>query len=591
MKFNMSLTRRYVLYLAAVIAVLLIGSLIIISTVVRSGFTDLFSQRMSMCRDVLEQYSQAQKLITLRKLEAVLTSPRFLAAIATADSGTIHRESPTYRGILEADFMLIADENQNLIYSSKNLDTSFLSEIASVSEKKREGLYVDYLILGGEVFEVICSDIVTNDGVMLGQLIAGMKFSAAVSSQLRDLTGFDVLVSREGEVFGHSNSRLTKLVADDNGFYREDELVLNAITKKNLFGEEVLYLALTSSYANATITFIGSLDDYLAPIMKKIKLFLITLTSLGGFGALLAVYAVTKRRIGRQVDALVDAAERIAAGDMKFSIKPMSNDELGYLASEFEQMRSRLTANRRELEKAHEERITSERLATTGKFAAGIIHDLKNPLAVIKASTELMQLKNSDDPKIINHCLNINKQIDRMVDLTRDILEYCRGNTRLELKPVNLGDFFGEVTDFHGSSYKKAGIIMDLTGDCALTINLDPNRFRRVIDNLLNNAREALKPGDKVSIKWGKNDYKLEISVSDNGPGIPESIKPSLFEPFVTSGKESGTGLGLAVAKKIIEDHGATITFKSETGIGTAFKIELPIELVEQLIDETALVS
>ncbi|HEX2897991.1 MAG TPA: HAMP domain-containing sensor histidine kinase, partial [candidate division Zixibacteria bacterium] len=586
-----SLTRRYVLYLAGVIAVLLFGSLIIISTVVRSGFTELFSQRMSMCRDVLEQYSQAQKLITLRKLEAVLTSPRFLAAIATADSGTIHRESPTYRGILEADFMLIADDNYNLVYSSKHLDSAILEEVGSLSAKKNEGLYVDYLIIGNEVFEVLCSDIVTNDGVFLGQLIAGMKFSAAVSSQLRDLTGFDVLFSREGEVFGHSNSRLTKMVAEDNGFYRENELVLNAITKKNLFGEEVLYLALSSSYANATITFIGSLDDYLAPIMKKIKLFLITLTSLGGFGALLAVYAVTKRRIGRQVDALVNAAERIAAGDTKFIIKPLSNDELGYLASEFEQMRSKLTANRSELEKAHEERITSERLATTGKFAAGIIHDLKNPLAVIKASTELLQMKNGEDPKVVKHCFNINKQIDRMVDLTRDILEYCRGNTRLELRPVNLGEYFNEVVDFHGSSYKKAGIILELTGDQSLTVNLDPNRFRRVIDNLLNNAREALKPGDKVSIKWGKNQDKLEILISDTGPGIPENIKPSLFEPFVTSGKESGTGLGLAVAKKIIEDHGATISFKSETGVGTSFKIELPIELVELAKSETVLVS
>lgn len=591
MKFNMSLTRRYVLYLAGVIAVLLIGSLIIISTVVRSGFTELFSQRMSKCRDVLEQYSQAQKLITLRKLEAVLTSPRFLAAIATADSGTIHRESPTYRGILEAEFMLIADENHNLVYSSKQMDSSILSELGSLALKKHEGLYVDYLIIGNEVFEVLCSDIVTNDGVLLGQLIAGMRFSATISSQLRDLTGFDVLFSREGEVFGHSNSRLTKLVVDDNGFYHENELVQNTITKKDLFGEEVLYLALSSTYANATITFVGSLDDYLAPIMRKLRLFLITLTSLGGFGALVAVYALTKRRIGRQVDALVDAAERIAAGDMQFKIKPLSNDELGYLASEFEEMRLKLTANRLELEKAHEERITSERLATTGKFAAGIIHDLKNPLAVIKASTELLQLKNGEDPKVVKHCLNINNQIDRMVDLTRDILEYCRGNTRLELRPVNLGDYFNEVVDFHGPSYKKGGILLEINGDKNLTVNLDPNRFRRVVDNLLNNAREALKPGDKVSIFWGKSQNKLEISISDNGPGIPEKIKAFLFEPFVTSGKESGTGLGLAVAKKIVEDHGATISFKSEITVGTSFKIELPIELVELAKDETVLVS
>jgi len=581
MKFNMSLTRRYVLYLAGIIAALLMGSLIITSTVVRSGFTDLFSQRMTKCSDVLEQYSQAQKLITLRKLEAVLTSPRFLAAVATGDSGTIHRESPTYRGILEADFMLIADPNHHLVYSSKRLDSKLLNGLSSLSESQTEGFFVDYIIVGSEVYEVLFSDIVTNDGVLLGQLIAGSRFSGAVTAQLRDLTGFEVLFSREGEVFGHTKSRLTKMVTDSQGFYDSDKLIQNSITKINLFGEEILYLALPSAYANATITFVGSLDEYLAPIMRKIRLFLVALSTIGGICALIAVYAFTKRRIGRQVDALVSAAERIAGGDLSFKVNPLSNDELGYLASEFDQMRTRLIANRIELERAHEERVTSERLATTGRFAAGIIHDLKNPLAVIRACTELMQLKIGNNPKVVKHCFDINNQIDRMVDLTRDILEYLRGNTRLELRLVNLGEFFQEAVEFHSAGYKKCGITLVTAGENEINVNLDPNRFRRVIDNLLNNAREALKPSDKVTIQWGTSRDKLKIAVSDNGPGIPEEIRNSLFEPFVTSGKENGTGLGLAVAKKIIEDHGASISFESKTNVGTTFKIELPIQLVE----------
>jgi signal transduction histidine kinase len=88
-----------------------------------------------------------------------------------------------------------------------------------------------------------------------------------------------------------------------------------------------------------------------------------------------------------------------------------------------------------------------------------------------------------------------------MVDLTRDILEYLRGNTRLELQSVNLGQFLNEVLEFHKESYKKSGISVATVGDLTINMQIDPIRFRRVIDNLLNNAREALKPGDSVTIK------------------------------------------------------------------------------------------
>ena len=588
MKLHMSLTRRYVLYLAGVIAILLVGSLIITSTVVRSGFTELFSQRLSKCSDVLKQYAQAQKLQTLRKLEVVLTSPRFLAAVATGDFGTIHKEIPTYRSILEADFIVISDQQNYLIYSSRQIEPELLKKLAELTAGSMEGVSTEFLNLGNAVYEMLRAEIVTSDGVLLGQLISGSRFPEAVPTQLRNLTGFEVIISLEEKIIAQTDARLAKIMTDSRGILDIDRLVKRTVTKKELHDEEIIYLALPGSYANAAITFVGSLDEYLAPIMNKVRILLVALSTIGGIATVLAVYALTKRRIGRQVDALVEAAEKIAAGDMKFKLIPMSNDELGFLAGQFEQMRTRLMANRIEIEKAHEERLMSERLAATGKFAAGIIHDLKNPLAVVRASTELMQMKVGDQPQVAKHILDINKQIDRMLDLTRDILEYCRGNTQLELKPVNLGQFFEEAAEFHSAAYKKRGISLIFEGETELTVNIDPNRFRRVIDNLLNNAREALKPGDKVTIQWGKSFDKLEIFVSDNGPGIPENIRAFLFEPFITHGKENGTGLGLAVAKKIIEDHGARISFDSRTGMGTTFKIELPMALVKTAKGEMA---
>jgi signal transduction histidine kinase len=581
MKFNLTLTRRYVLYLAGIIAVLLFSSLFITSTVVRSSFTNLFGQRLTKCRDVLDQYTDLQQLQTLRKLEAVLTSPRFLAAVSTGDSGTIHRETPTYKGILEAEFMIIVSDVGQIVYSSKKMEEAEQETLKPYVLENRHEKHAEFVNLGGTIYELLISEIITNDGYYLGKLIAGSRFSDNTTSDLRNLTGFEVFFSRQGHILAKSESRLTNSLADTPGFFADDALIQKEIRKIELNEEEIMYLALPSSYANATVTFAGSLDESIAPIMSQVKLFLMTLTVIGGLAALFAIYVFTKRRIGRQVDLLVAAADHIAAGDMDFELKSFSNDEFGYLVREFEEMRSRLMTGRKELEKAHEQRLASERLATTGKFVAGIIHDLKNPLAVIRSSTELMQFKGPSDEKVIRHCQNINKQIDRMVDLTRDVLDFCRGKIRLELKQCHLKDFFKEVREFHDPSFKKAGILLNCSGIETVFVNLDASRFRRVIDNLLNNAREALKPGDEVTIKWVIDRDKLEISVSDNGPGIPEEIRDTLFEPFVTSGKENGTGLGLAVAKKIIEDHGATVEVESETNVGTTFRIALPIQLVE----------
>ena len=111
---------------------------------------------------------------------------------------------------------------------------------------------------------------------------------------------------------------------------------------------------------------------------------------------------------------------------------------------------------------------------------------------------------------------------------------------------------------------------------------MDGSRFRRVIDNILNNAREALKPGQSVTVRWSVDSKAVAIEIEDNGPGIPESICATIFEPFVTSGKESGTGLGLAIARKIVEDHGGAISVESQSGVGTRFMITLPSTLVPE---------
>ena len=582
MKSDMTLTRRFVLYVAGIISVLLIGSLMVTSAVVRSAFTEQFSQRLSRTRQALARYSEVRELQAVQKLKTVLTSPRFLAAVATKHTETIKREMPIYEGILGVEFLVIKNRERELIYTTKDMNKESKRLVKALPGTNTESVIVEYFNINHNFVEIVCSDIYTNDGFFLGQLLFGTSLSSALTTELKELTGFDVFISKKGEILGRTRSRLTNILSTFKTFLASENTALHEIIREVILGEEVLILSLPSSYTNATITFVGSVDEHVSPIMNQVSLWLISLTVLGGVISLLSIYTLTKHRIERQVDTLVTAAERIAVGDMEFEVIPQSNDELGLLARRFEQMRLRLISNREYLEIAHQEKLNSERLATTGSFVAGIIHDLKNPLAIIRSSTELLQLIFKDNQNALKHCFNINNQIDRMVSLTRDILEYCRGKTQLEIQQIRLAEYFDELIIFHKQNFKKAGIAIVCSGERGVFVNLDRLRFRRVIDNILNNAKEALKPGDKVEIKWAKLTDKLRIEISDNGPGIPEEIVDKLFDPFVTSGKVGGTGLGLAITKKIVEDHGSEIYVESNPGKGTTFVIDMPVQLVDQ---------
>ena len=243
-------------------------------------------------------------------------------------------------------------------------------------------------------------------------------------------------------------------------------------------------------------------------------------------------------------------------------------------------MRSEILKSRQELELNHQEKIKSERLVTIGQLATGIIHDFKNPMAVINGTVDLIRYKNKSNEAVTKHCDAVNLQINRMVDLTRDILEYSKGESKLEIQPTDLHEYFQSLCSFHIDAFTQKGLKIEVVSSGDIQIAIDPGRFQRVFDNIINNAREALKPGDAVSLGWLEQDDDLIMFIEDNGPGIPDEIKDKLFDPFVTSGKKEGTGLGLAIARKVVEDHGASINVFSSRTKGTRFEIHLPEKLM-----------
>ncbi len=147
----------------------------------------------------------------------------------------------------------------------------------------------------------------------------------------------------------------------------------------------------------------------------------------------------------------------------------------------------------------------------------------------------------------------------------------------LEKEPLSLPSFIASAVKTAANLIKDADIKIDVQEGYDGQVKIDPRRFRRVLDNLLKNAVEAMPDGGDITIRTASEDGKAFIEVEDTGNGVPEEIRDKFFEAFVTAGKPYGTGLGTAIVNKIVEAHGGTITFETETGKGTKFIIGVPL--------------
>jgi len=223
-----------------------------------------------------------------------------------------------------------------------------------------------------------------------------------------------------------------------------------------------------------------------------------------------------------------------------------------------------------------EEREKRERLAAIGQALSGMLHDLKNPASIISGYVQLM-VKADDRSKRERYAENIQKQFDQFNQMTRELLVFARGETNVEWREVEVDDFVGNLEELLEEEMAAKGAELEVEVDCEGTLEVDPAKMKRAVLNLGRNAAEAMEEGGVVCVRIGRDEEGgLRVEVEDDGEGIPEEIRETLFESFVTEGKSHGTGLGLSIVKKAVEDLGGSIDFETERGEGTTFYLHVP---------------
>jgi len=313
--------------------------------------------------------------------------------------------------------------------------------------------------------------------------------------------------------------------------------------------------------------------------------------------------------VGRPVKALERGTERLAAGDLGYQIEVQSHDEIGELASSFNSMSRQLQAEHnenvswthtleqrveqktRELKRAHEHALHTEKMASIGKMAAVLAHEINNPLSGILTYAKLLRkwMTREDTPRddagrvrrqeICDSLDLIASESRRCGDLVKNLLTFSR-TTPMNLQPANLNQVVDRSLRLVQHQLDLAGIQVQLQLDPNLPAVLcDAAQIEQVLLALVMNALDALPQGGNLwlTTSFSREPDHVRIVVRDDGSGIPPEILPRIFEPFLTT-KETGrgVGLGLAISHSILERHNGNIEVQSEAGRGTTFTVTLP---------------
>jgi two-component system NtrC family sensor kinase len=307
-------------------------------------------------------------------------------------------------------------------------------------------------------------------------------------------------------------------------------------------------------------------------------------------------------RIIRPVRELVAATGEIARGNLEHRVRPRSGDEVGQLGESFNRMAAelkrategyrelnqsleiRVAERTRELEEARDHLVQTEKLSSLGKMAAGIAHEINNPLTSILLNAHLMQERLPRNSRLRENLALVIGETERCSAIVKGMLEFAR-QTVPNLRPVDLNSALEKTMLIMESQLLLQQVRVEARLDRSLPrVPADEGKLRQVFANIILNAADAMPGGGKLEIatRLDAGERKAEIAFRDSGGGIPREMLPKIFDPFFSTKGTKGTGLGLAISYGIIQQHGGIITAESQQGRGTSFTITLPMDRTKQ---------
>ncbi|HSE97724.1 MAG TPA: ATP-binding protein [Blastocatellia bacterium] len=281
-------------------------------------------------------------------------------------------------------------------------------------------------------------------------------------------------------------------------------------------------------------------------------------------------------RFTRPINELAGAARRVAAGDLDFRVNINRPDEVGQLASTFNEMIAGLKSKRELEEKLNQ----SERAAVIGRLTQAVAHEIRNPLNVINLSIDHVSSRYAPEDEARRQQFtrilsSIKDEIARLKHLVNDLLNYGRP-AQLALQQIDMRDLVEETMTLVRPQADDQGVEITVEQeDEPAEVKGDRERLKSCLSNIAINALQAMPAGGHLTTQVHRRNGLVEVSITDTGEGISEEAIAKIFEPYFST-KKSGFGLGLAVTKKIVDDHKGSIDVQSQVDGGTTFTVKLP---------------
>ena len=502
--------------------------------------------------------------------EILSTSDVIRRAFGTGDPATIRDTAGELwsKASSEDEFFLVSDA-QGRVIASLGAPAGFAPEdelpMVTAARSRFPKQASGFVQSAGQFFQVVVTPVYVQSAdspALLNVLVAGYKVDERVAQTLRDSTGGSDFV-----FLAHNRVIASSLSAD------ESKTVVPALLRNGASTEVTDYLALPTALLDVSGAPVGQLvilRSFAAARQRlnALRRQVIALWLLALVAALAVTYLVA-RKIMQPVAELDRAAAEIAKENYDYRINIDSQDELGRLAETFQSMCESIQRARAEL-------IRQERISTIGQLSTSIVHDLRNPLAAIYAGAEMLIDSNLPEEQTRRLARNIYRASRGIQDMLQQLLNVSRGKSdATEMCSVReVIEAAWSVVAPAADARKVELVEVSLDG---LECPMERARIERVFSNLFENAIEAMRAGGSIIIRARADVNSVLIQVEDTGPGIHPLVRSRLFQPFVTTGKKNGLGLGLALSRQTLLDHGGDLWAEGD-GPGARFCLRLPRE-------------
>jgi signal transduction histidine kinase len=583
----LSSLRSRIFLASALLAVLCIGVAISLVNVTVTQEAERTLEREIIATGAQVDQLRAERTQTFTLMAHLIADlPKLKAAMETNDPPTVQDIAGGYQAQLQASLLLVTNKAGQVLYAAGGSPRA--AAIAANQPAVRDALAghdsLSLLPQPNGILQVVTIPVTLERPrrEMLGTFSTGFLLDDALAAQLKKITGSDVAFGMDGQILASTLPRQHYPAL-------AHRLRTSGLSRLQIDGEE--YEALRRPLA-AGGDRDGVTSGPVALILRSRTEQLQSLSAIHTGLALTAVLAVAlatllsfavARTIAQPLAAITDVMREVAAtGDLTRKIalrhgNRWDDDDARLLATTFNTLTDSIARFQREMSQ-------KERLTSLGRLSTVIAHEVRNPLMIIKAALHSLRQPDVSADTVREVAADIDEEVVRLNRLVNEVLDFARP-IRFELSAISLNALCRESAAAALAAGPGAGITCEL--DPALgTMTTDPERLRIALVNLLVNARHAMN-GDgarpdapPVTLATTAFAGRIQITVGDRGAGIAGSDLAQIFDPYFTT-KRGGTGLGLPIAKNIVEGLGGTIAVSSTPGAGTRFILEFPVDVAQ----------